>query len=141
MKYFKTLLIIAFNSFLVLTLNAQVSPQWVSYYNGPSNNSDIPVAMTVDNSGNIYVTGVSPMPSQNDDYLTVKYNSAGAEQWTARYHTAGSNDDVVRAIAVDNSGNVYVTGSVSYGGSNGVQITIKYNSPEWSSGSGSWVNR
>lgn len=128
MAFYKTLLIIAFITCFGLTLNAQVNPQWVSYYNSPSNNSDIPVAMTVDNSGNIYVTGVSPMTSQNDDYLTVKYNSAGVEQWTARYHTPGSNDDLVRAIAVDNSGNVYVSGSVSYGGSNGVQITVKYNS-------------
>ena len=137
MNKVKTLAVIIYIISLVLKSNAQVSQEWVSFYNGPSNNSDIPVAMTTDNAGNIYVTGISPEVSQGEDYLTVKYNSAGVQQWTARYHTPGSNGDNVSSILVDNSGNVYVTGFVSYGGSNGVQITIKYNS----AGAEQWIRQ
>lgn len=48
--------------------------------------------MTVDNEGNLYVTGTSGMlPNDNtglsgDDAKTIKYNANGDEQWVANYH-------------------------------------------------------
>ncbi|MDQ3020950.1 MAG: SBBP repeat-containing protein [Bacteroidota bacterium] len=115
-----------------LNLQAQVSQQWASYYNSPTNNDDNPVAMVADNAGNIYVTGVSRTITTAKDYTTVKYNSAGVQQWAARFNSAGAQDDEVKGIAVDASGNVFVTGSASIG----VQITVKYNSAgvvQWTS--------
>ncbi|MFZ1320834.1 MAG: SBBP repeat-containing protein [Ignavibacteria bacterium] len=128
MKFLKTFLIIISITGFHLKSHAQVSMQWSSFYNGSSNNDDVPVAMVIDNAGNTYVTGLSRAVNMGDDYLTVKYNSAGVEQWTARYHNPSGNDDRVRAITVDNSGNVYVTGAIGFGGANGIQVTIKYNS-------------
>ncbi|MEO8209099.1 MAG: SBBP repeat-containing protein [bacterium] len=115
-----------------LNLQAQVSQQWASYYNSPTNNNDNPVAMVVDNAGNIYVTGVSQTNTTAKDYTTIKYNSAGVQQWAARFNSAGAQDDEVKGITVDASGNVFVTGSTS----TGVQITVKYNSAgvqQWTS--------
>jgi hypothetical protein len=63
--------------------------------------------------------------SQND-YATVKYNTAGLLQWVARYDGPGHGDDYPKAVAVDMQGNVFVTGAatsltdIDY-------ATIKYN--------------
>ncbi len=66
--------------------------------------------MVVDSSGNVYVTGFTYMNGRNRDYATVKYNSAGVEQWAVTYEGTGNGSDSAEAIAVDASGNVYVTG-------------------------------
>ncbi|MDZ7262317.1 MAG: SBBP repeat-containing protein [candidate division KSB1 bacterium] len=99
--------------------------QWVACYNGPENSGDYATDLALDASGNVYVTGISVGSGTDYDYATVKYNSAGAEQWVARYNGPGNSDDEAIALAVDGSGNVYVTGS-SYGIGWSVYTTIKY---------------
>jgi uncharacterized delta-60 repeat protein len=104
--------------------NSAGQQQWVAEYNGPSAfSSDSANAVAVDSAGNVYVTGQStgPSPYQYPDYVTIKYNSAGQQQWLARYNGPGDADDNAVAIAVDMIGNVYVTGT-----SNGDFLTIKY---------------
>ncbi|MEO8447547.1 MAG: SBBP repeat-containing protein [bacterium] len=122
--------LLMFMLLIIVPLNlttAQVTQQWASYYNSPTNNNDVPVAMVLDNSGNIFVTGVSPTTTTGDDILTVKYNPSGVEQWTARYQSSGTQSDKVNGIAIDASGNVYVTGSTVLS-NGGVMVTVKYNS-------------
>ena len=92
-------------------------------------------------AGNVYVTGQVSDLNGYSDYGTVKYNSAGQQQWVARYNgPPGNGPDAATAIALDASGNAYVTGYSSrtnftyndYG-----YATIKYNS----SGQEQWVAR
>ena len=100
--------------------------QWVARYNGPANGADSAEAIAVDSSGNVYVTGESAGQGTRNDFATVKYNSTGQEQWVARYNGPGNGDDQANAIAVDVSGNVYVTGQ-SFDPNNGDDyVTIKY---------------
>jgi uncharacterized delta-60 repeat protein len=109
----------------------------VQRYNGPGNDFDYASAIAVDGAGNVYVTGYSVGSGTDFDYVTIKYNSTGVQQWVARYDGPGNDNDEANAIAVDSSGNVYVTG-LSYGsGTSADYVTIKYNS----SGQEQWVQR
>jgi uncharacterized delta-60 repeat protein len=107
--------------------SGDVQQAWVARYNGTGNLDDVANAVVVDNSGNVYVTGGSEGPGTGSDYVTIKYDSTGQQQWVARYDGAAHDFDEADAIAVDKSGNVYVTGfSFGLGGHYGY-VTIKYN--------------
>ena len=106
--------------------NSSGQQQWAARYNGLGNRDDYGLAVAVDNSGNAYVTGTSFGSGSDYDYATIKYNSAGQEQWVARYDGPGGSSDYARAIAVDSSGNVYVTGESSDTGFD--YATVKYDS-------------
>jgi hypothetical protein len=111
--------------------NSSGVQQWVSRYNGPANGPDESRAIAIDDSGNIYVTGQSTdVNGSTPDYATIKYNSLGAEQWVSRYTGIQDNSgDGANSLAIDNLGNVYVTGtSGSFSGTKADYATIKYNS-------------
>jgi hypothetical protein len=123
-------------NYATIKYNSAGQQQWVARYVGPANSTGFAYAIAVDASGNIYVTGESLLgPSR--DYATVKYNSSGQQQWVARYNGPGNSDDFAKAIAVDDEGNVYVTGGSAGSGSGSDFATIKYNS----AGQERWVAR
>jgi len=99
--------------------------RWIARYNAPGNNADFAKALALDISGNVFVTGHSDAYITGTDYATVKYDSAGNEQWVARYNGLGSQYDVATAMALDHQGNVHVTG-YSWNGSNVDYATVKY---------------
>lgn len=115
-------------NFLTVKYNLAGAQQWASQYNSPSANYDEARAIAVDASGNVYVTGYcQTLVLTNYDYATVKYNSAGVQQWEQRYNGTGNDYDRANAIALDASGNVYVTGkSVGVGSTAEDAFTIKY---------------
>ncbi|HEX7344382.1 MAG TPA: SBBP repeat-containing protein, partial [bacterium] len=111
--------------------------EWVARYNGPANSGDEAHSITLDNDGNIYVTGWGINSGIHSDYATVKYDANGNQIWAALYNGPANNEDKACALAVDGSRNVYVTG-YSYGrGSNYDYVTVKYDS----SGNQIWVAR
>ncbi|MCK4307691.1 SBBP repeat-containing protein [candidate division WOR-3 bacterium] len=126
--------------YATIKYNTSGDTLWVRRYNGPGNDDDEPSGIALDDSGNVYVTGGSHGSGTDYDYATVKYNSYGVEQWIRRYNGPGNYGDKASAIALDDSGNVYVTGW-SYDSSFSIHrydyATIKYNS----SGDTLWVAR
>ncbi|MFC2170995.1 SBBP repeat-containing protein [Acidobacteriota bacterium] len=107
---------------------------WKRTYNGPGNNYDYGQAVAVDSSGNVYTAGYGyGSGSEYYNYLTVKYNSSGTQQWAASYH--GVSYDYGYDVDVDSSGNVYTTGYSSRSSGGYDACTVKYNS----SGTQQWV--
>jgi len=112
----------------VLKLNSSGTFQWVSTFGGTS--IDIGEDITVDSSGNSYITGWfretvdfgggNVTSAGGGDILVLKLNSSGTFQWVNTY--GGTSGDVGEGITVDSSGNSYITGwfreTVDFGGGN-----------------------
>ena len=88
------------------------NPLWVARYDGPGRgfDGDRPVALELDTTGNVCVTGKSIGLDTGLDYATVKYDPDGNPLWVARYDGPGNLNDAAAALAVDEGGNVYITG-------------------------------
>ncbi len=118
-KYAKSLIRLSAAAFLFFSAPAnafsQVSQQWVSRYANTAlaGMQDQAKAMAVDDSGNVYVTGFSftHAAGQGEDYLTIKYDSAGNTLWERRYDGPSGLTDKANDIAIDHDGNIVVTGS------------------------------
>src|SRR5579859_8195635 len=104
-------------------------PLWTNRYNGPGNSYDEADAITVDSSGNVFVTGSSTGSGGYPDYTTIAYSNAGGPLWRNRYKGLTNGYDGPSGIAVDRSGNVFVTGSSMGSSSNYYDYaTIAYSS-------------
>jgi hypothetical protein len=120
---------------------------WATSFAGVSTFQNSPSAIAVDVSGNVYVAGAICTGAAYDevggatctysDYATIKYDPNGVQLWVARYNGTGFGPDGAAAVAVDSSGNVYVTGT-SYGADSLPHYaTLKYDS----NGNTIWVAR
>jgi len=144
------------NDFFVAKYNSSGVAQWANdAVSGSGTGDDRGQSVAVDSSGNVYVTGMFSSSTlsfggaSNDvnlttrggnDFFVVKYNSNGVAQWAKNpVSGSGTGADYGYGVAVDSSGNVYVSGyftsSTSFG--NDVNLTsrgntdffvVKYNS-------------
>ena len=79
-----------------------------------SSATDYASGVALDGSGNFYVTGYTTgnLDGQTNaglkDIFTMKFDAAGTKQWTKLLGTAANEE--ATAVAVDASGNVYITG-------------------------------
>lgn len=96
-----------YRDFFTIKFNSSGDTLWSRSYNGACTFPayDWANAVAADDTGNIYVTGMSSDMNCNVDYLTVKYDSSGNEKWMKRYSGGIAYD-----IEVDKSGNVFVAG-------------------------------
>ncbi|WP_207513916.1 SBBP repeat-containing protein [Longitalea luteola] len=125
------------NDYTTIKYNTAGLQQWVALYNGPGNGEDIANDLAVDSLGNVYVTGQSAGSGTGADYATIKYNTAGVQQWAARYNGPANDIDAANALTLDTAGNVYVTGQSEGIGTSADYATVKYDA----TGVQQWVIR
>jgi uncharacterized delta-60 repeat protein len=123
--------------YATIKYNPNGNTVWERRYDGPQNGWDEAYAITVDNFGNVYVTGTSDGSGPGGDYVTIKYYSNGDTAWVRRYSGPGNADDGACAIAVDGSGDIYVTGFSWGSGTGSDYATIKY----YPNGDTAWLRR
>ena len=128
----------------MIKYNSSGTKQWTKQLG--SSVRDSANGITIDSSGNIYVTGMTfggldwNTSAGANDLFVIKYNSSGTRQWTKQLGSAST--DAANGVATDSSGNVYVAG-VTYGGLDGNSkgnsdlFVVKYNS----SGTKQWTKQ
>lgn len=104
---------------------------WSRRYNGPSDGNDEPAGIAIDPSGNVLVAGSSNgfRPGAldwDDDFLIVKYGPDGTEKWTRRLRGVTGGNEGAAGLAVDRSGNVFITGFSDNSAGKADYLTAKY---------------
>ena len=116
-------------NFCTIKYDAAGNKVWTKTLNGPNSDTDEPIGIAPDGSGNIYVVGRSKNAANNYDIFIIKYNPAGDTIWTRNYDAGLTTDETASDLAVDASGNIYVTGVADNDASlltNNDFITLKY---------------
>lgn len=113
-------------NYVTVKYDADGVMRWIARYNNPQHSwsSDQATALALDVEGNVYVTGRSILGNAPPQYVTIKYNSAGVQEWSVKYENV--SDGVLPLIAVDAAGNVYVAGTGSCASGNTDALAIKY---------------
>jgi hypothetical protein len=127
---------------LTIKYSSSGDTQWLARYNGPLESRNVPCALKVDQTGNVYVlaTGDSTDSGggiRRSRFVTIKYNLSGQQEWVATYRGQAFYDESYGIdAALDNDGNVVVTG---YGSASNQRefVTIKYDQ----AGVQQWVAR
>lgn len=101
--------------------------QWETRFDGPPGKDDEAVAMALRSDGMILVTGTSVDWNDKGDFMTLRYTTAGVEEWAARYNSEFDNAEAAKSIAIDSRSNPVVLGN-SYGSANYDFLTVKYDS-------------
>jgi uncharacterized delta-60 repeat protein len=122
---------------LVCKFSAAGVFQWSKVITGPGNRNDNVQGLKADENGNVYVAGEILTASGQSEITIVKYNTNGHEIWRSAYNGPGSGPDSPRDMAIDNMGNVYITGY--HTGANGFYdaFAAKYDSSgarQWATG-------
>jgi uncharacterized delta-60 repeat protein len=89
--------------------------EWARRYNGMGSQNDFPTSMAVDAAGNAYIAGTTQHHFYSEiaySLIIVKYAPSGEKLWERTYET--NSTAVASAIAVDNTGGVYVAGRIGY---------------------------
>jgi uncharacterized delta-60 repeat protein len=112
---------------VTIKYDEQGNQLWLARYSDPAHGNK-PSAITVDRQGNIYIAASSYSGTNTlDDFAIVKYDGNGNQLWVARYDGPDHGEDVPVGFALDQSGNIYVSGSKPFWtGTSNPFTTVKF---------------
>jgi uncharacterized delta-60 repeat protein len=108
----------SYRDIVTIKYSPQGQQNWAVRYDGPFHENETGEDLAVDKLGNVYVTGytlVGPATGTNANYITIKYDARGVQQWIATYDNSFGGEDQAKWLKLDLTGNVYVTGSSGEG--------------------------
>ncbi|MGH2574647.1 MAG: SBBP repeat-containing protein, partial [Ignavibacteria bacterium] len=112
---------------------------WVKTYSGIVGGTGAN-SIALDKYNNVYITGFSFGLYTWRDYFTIKYSSSGVWKWVRRFSIDSTiySTSIANSIAVDDIGNIYVSGFTSLNAADPRKITtLRYTN----SGDLIWVQR
>jgi len=118
------------SDWFIRVFNSKGALRWSRQYNGTGNSMDIPNAAAFDGSGNLIVAGFESFTMQGSQRaLLRKYSTTGGLLWNRTFvgnFPAGPSS--YNAIPLHKSGNIFVTGAISYVGRGTDAIVAVYSS-------------
>jgi len=102
--------------YLTIKFNSSGDTLWTRRYDGTANatdsliKNDFAFALTLDDSGNVYVAGRAGESGTWYDGTTIKYSAAGEQVWVNRFDWGESGLDGAGEIKVGPDGAIYVAG-------------------------------
>ena len=99
---------------------------WVKRFNGVANANDVGNAITLDPSGNVFITGYTTNSLGNRDYVSIGYSAGGTQLFAVTFAGAGNGNDEAIAIAY-NSSRLYITGTSVNASGNSDLVTLRLN--------------
>jgi hypothetical protein len=112
-------------NYILIKYNSAGDTVWAKQYDGNISGQDVINALTIDNEGNIIVTGRSES-NTGYDIATIKYSSSGEMIWFKRYSGSGNGYDEAFSISSDDSMNIYVSGRTQLTSTVSGFATVKY---------------
>ena len=127
-----------YDDYLILKYSNAGTALWTNQFSGHNTFlSAGAMGVAVDSNDNILVTGWVDITGSRSDYVTLKYSGTGIPLWTNSYYSGARFGAYARAVAVDSSDNLIVTGEVRESTDSSVYSTIKYSRL----GEPLWTNR
>lgn len=116
-------------TFLTIKYNTNGDFRWSRTYNCLGG-WDEPVGLEVDSEGNVYVAGRSDTINSLNNFMScftlIKYSKEGSLLWIKRFVNDDSTSADPKALCIDDSSNLYVTGIV-FRNYDYDYATVKYN--------------
>lgn len=113
------------NDIALLKFNSNGNMVWDEFYDGADGGDDHAAALEWHNDGYLYVAGHTFKVS-NLDYLTIKYDSTGTLIWDITYNSPYNKDDLATNLAIDDAGDIIVSGQCEKNDSVMTYYTVKY---------------
>jgi hypothetical protein len=116
--------------FLTLKYNSNGNFQWARTYNCMGG-WDYAIGLRVDTLGNVYVAGrsdtLNALQNVMASFFIIKYSGNGDTLWKRRFVNEDSTYAIPKAVCLDDSMNVYITGDSYKNLQSSNYTTVKYN--------------